>query len=136
MIRPNRALLRQTFFPFSLNVLAVATPLASAGLQASLESLYTTILITNAAAAANSVWLGDASISVLGRNGLEILPGRSRTLTIGNERQLYELQAPLTDGMKCQPDGIPFIVWDVSTVYLIAAAPTVVGGMLFPEMYL
>lgn len=136
MIRPNRALIRQTFFPFSLNVLVTATPLASAGLQANLENLYTSVLITNAAAAANSVWLGDASINVAGRNGLEILPGRSRTLSIGNERQLYELQAPLTDGMKCQPDGIPFIVWDVSTMYLIASAPTIVGGILFPEMYL
>ncbi len=59
-------------------------------------------------------------------------------LSINNERQLYELQAPLIDGARnCEiPEGVPFVAWDISQMYFIATAPTTIGIILFKAPFI
>lgn len=88
-----------------------------------------------------SVFQGNLGVSIL--TGLEIQSGTAPFFAIDQEgRQFYELQAPLIDiaaGLKCttQPlEGVPFVVWDLSTIYLVASAPQMVSVSVYPTMYL
>ena len=136
-MRPDRPVIRQNFFPFGLTVGVTPTPISTIAQQDALGFLYVALTISNAAAAANSVWFGDASISVAGRNGLEITAGTSKTIAVSTRPQLYELQEPLIAVMQCPvpPYAIPFVALDPTTMFLVAAAPTLVGIILFPEMF-
>lgn len=135
MIRPNREPQAQKFTPFNVNVLVAPTPLAQAGINAALSSLYTGILISVPTGGV-PVWLGNSGISAAAANGLEISPGVPVFLGVFNERQLYELQGPITDKLCIAPIAIPFSVWDVSQIYLAATgAPQPTGIILFPETF-
>jgi hypothetical protein len=93
---------------------------------------FETIVIAVPSTAANVVWFGDSSINVANQNGLELVQGNPIMFAIVNERPRYEVQAPLVDA-SCQggDESIPFKVWDPSTMYLIAVAPTRVGILFF-----
>lgn len=136
MKHPNRPTLAQRFTPFALLVGIKATPLNTSWQQANLSGLYDAFIISVPKAAANPVYLGDASISAALGNGLEIPAGAPIMLSIDNERQLYEVQSPLVDNFCMAPESIPFIVFDPATVYLAAAAPTTVGVILFAAPYI
>lgn len=136
MDRPKRAVLAQRFRPYAILVGIKPTPLNVSFQQANISGLYDAFIISVPKAAANGVFLGDASISAALNNGLEILPGVPIMLSIDNERQLYEIQGPLVDKLcVVPPEAIPFVAWDVSTIYLAAVAPTSVGVLLFPSSY-
>jgi hypothetical protein len=136
MQHPNRPLLEQRFTPFALLVGVKATPLNTSWQQANLAGRYDAFIISVPKAAANGVFLGDASISAALNNGLEILPGIPIMLSIANERQLYEVQSPLVDPACAVPESIPFIAWNPSSIYLTAIAPTSIGVILFQASYL
>lgn len=128
--------------PQQLNqaVIAVAvtpTPLSSnpaltlAYIDSFLLCVYTT--------AANSVFFGDQSVTTT--NGMEIPAGVTVQFSISNERQLYELQLPLlpvASQIVCAAmpqSDIPFVYWDLSQLYLVAAAPTNVVIIPFKRAY-
>jgi hypothetical protein len=137
MQHPTRRPLKQTFTPFALLVGVSATPLNTSWQQANISGFYDSFIISVPQAAANGVFLGDASIDATLNNGLEILPGVPIKLSIDNERQLYEVQAPLVDQFcPAVPESIPFICWNPAEIYLAAIAPTSIGVILFPAPYL
>lgn len=104
------------------------------------NALITGFIISNPLGAV-SVFLGNQGVTVT--SGLEIQAGTAPFFGIDQGgRQLYEVQAPLLDisaGLQCrtQPlEGVPFVVWDMSTIFLVATAPQVVSVSVFPTMYL
>lgn len=136
MQHPKRPILAQRFQSYALLVGVGATPLNTSWQQANLSGLYDAFIISVPLAAANGVFLGDASISAILTNGLEILPGIPIMLSIDNERQLYEIQAPLVDQACTVPESIPFIAWSPAEIYLVAVAPTTIGIILFSAPYI
>lgn len=137
MNKPNRPITQQLFTAYALVVALTPTPLNTSNQQANLLGLYDSFLISVPAASANAVWLGGANILAASLNGLEIRPGVPIMLSIHNERQLYEIQSPLVDKFCVASETIPFVAWDVSTVYLAAAvAPVTVGVILFKASFL
>lgn len=126
---------RQTFVPFALLVGITATPLSSSFQQANINALYDSIILSIPEAAANNVFWGDASIDPALANGMELVAGLSYMLSITNDRQLYELQAPVVDSLCAPPVSIPFVCWDPSAIYLRAIAPTTIGVILFPRPF-
>ncbi len=135
MDHPKRSPLVQRFSPFRLVVGITPTPLNQSNQQVNIAGLYDAFIISVPKAAANTVWLGDASVNVVLGNGLEIPQGLPIMLSIENERQLYELQSPVVDRLCDVPESIPFIVWSPSEIYLVAVALTPVGVILFPAPY-
>lgn len=114
--------------PFNPQVLAVAitpTPLSSLQLQ---NAYIDSLLITVYSTAANSIFLGNQAVTVT--NGIEIPAGVTISLEISNERPLYELQQPLNEidaKVLCKNVkgfDVPFAYWDLTQMFLIAAAPT------------
>jgi hypothetical protein len=136
MERPYRQKLAQDFFAFPLTVGVTPTPIGQAVQQATVDSLYTTILFSLRVSAANTVFIGGQNINAALFNGLEIVQGNPIALNIRQDRQLYELQAPMVDQLCTAPDGIPFIAWDISRLFAVAVAPTVMGVILFKEPFI
>lgn len=132
MNHPFRDLIKQEFLPKALLVGITPTPLGQAAQQSAIMAAFDTIVLAVPSTAANVVWFGDSSINVAAQNGLELTQGNPVLFQIINERPLYEVQAPLVDST-CQSgdESIPFKVWDPSTMYLVAAAPTTVGILFF-----
>lgn len=102
--------------------------------------LITSFVIANPSTGA-SVFIGNAGVSAA--SGLEIPAGTAPMFSVDNQgRQLYELQQLLLSintGLKCAHvplEGLPFVVWDLSTLFLVAAANTTVSIGVFPTMYL
>lgn len=134
----QRNLLRQEFTTFALTVQTTAGPInANMGLNTLVDSL----ILSVPASAANNVFLGgDAGVTIL--SGIEIVAGSPIQLAILNERQLYELQSPLMEMAvvatcrQLQPEAIPFVVWDISQIYLVAAAATPMAVGVFKAMYI
>ncbi len=136
MERPKRPIIAQFFINFRLTVGVVPTPINSAAEQAGLAWMADAMIISIPVAAAVPVYFGGAGVNAVTPNGLEIRPGIPIMLSIQNERQLYEVQAPLVD-MECvTPEVIPYIVWELSTCYLVATAPVGVGVLIFKAPYL
>lgn len=136
--RPNRPVNRQQFLSTFVRVLVTPTPLSNSSSQSSINALYTTFVISVPAVAdgGSVVLLGDSSVDITIGNGLWIQPGVPIVLSTGTERQLYEVQQPLTAGFcVTDPIAIPFTVWDVTTLFLVSAAPQNVGLVFFQETF-
>lgn len=140
MDRPTRNVIQQRFTPYALDVTsAKAIPLYPWGRGQQLtQQLYDAFVISVPKAAANGIFLGDASIDPALVNGLEILPGIPIMLSIDNERQLYEIQSPIVDGDPvCRtPEAIPFVSWNLTTIYVRAVANVRVGVIIFQAAFL
>lgn len=134
----SRPLVKQEATSFSLSVAVTPTPIAP---QLGLTSMIDSFIVTIPSTAANSVFMGfDAGVTTT--TGLELLAGTSENFRIDQGgRQLYELQFPLMDlrnDKLCKTDPleqIPYVVWDMSQVYLVAAAITVVTIAVFKAVY-
>lgn len=136
----QRPILKQeaTAFAFTVPV-APAAPLAP---QWGLTALYDTFVITVPSTAANSVFMGfDAGVIV--GTGIELLASTTTQFKVDHDgRQLYELQnllKRLTDYETCisQPmEFIPFVVWDMSQIYVVAAAATAITVAAFKAVYI
>lgn len=135
MLRP---LIKQEFVTFGVTVGIAAAPVSA---QMGLTSMVDTFLTCVPVAAANSIFLGaDAGVTIL--NGLEILAGTTMQFKIDHDgRQLYELQTPLMDirnAALCKndiPETVPYIVWDMSQIFLVAVAPTLISIACFKAVY-
>lgn len=80
--------------------------------------------------------IGDSSVDPALSNGQWITPGIVTRWRIINERQLYEIQAPIVDQFQCLADGIPIVVWDLSSIYVRSSgANQLVGLTFYPEMF-
>ncbi len=135
MQRPDRPVIKQNFYTSVVTVLGVPTALAQSAQQSSISSLYVAIVLS-LPAGGPVVLLGDQSVSIAMGNGITLPPGNPFTLSIQNQRQLYEIQAPLVDMGRCSADAIPLVVFDPTSIYLVSAAPpTLVGLILFPEAF-
>jgi hypothetical protein len=129
------------FQPFSAFPLAVqVTPTAIVANQ-NKSDLIDSFIISLDAGAANNVFMGDSSVTVA--NGIEIVAGGGPVnFRIVNQNQQYDTQVPLVgiaSTMQCQDNlavPIPFIVWDMSQIFLIAAAITNVRISLFRSQFI
>ncbi len=133
----GRPLVSQQFEAFAFVVGVAALPIQP---NATPQQLITTFVISNAVGAA-SVFLGGQGVATT--TGLEIPGGTAPAFIISQEgRQMYELQSPLLDisaGLQCQTKeitAIPFKVWDLSKMFLVAGGAVTVTIMVFPEMFL
>ena len=108
--------------------------------------LITAFTISNPLAG-SSVYLGNQGVNATPgpTQGLEIAAGTAPTFRISQEdRQLYELQVlmgQIAEALRCatpQMEKIPFIVWDLTQLYLFSGnvAGSGVTIAAFPAMYL
>jgi hypothetical protein len=136
-LRPSRPVIRQDFLATSLTVATVPTPLSQ---SLSLQSLVTSFVISVPTTAANSIFLGDGGVTIT--TGFEIPAGSAPAFIIENYKQPYELQGPLlgieesTKHCIADADALPFICFDPSQIYLIAAANTTISILFFKEMFI
>lgn len=136
----GRPLVSQQFDAFTFAVGVTPLPIQP---NATPQQLITTFVISNAVGAV-SVFLGGQGVSIgPPATGLEIPGGTMPAFIITQEgRQMYELQAPLLDisaGLNCASKeiaAIPFKVWDLSKVFLVASVAVNVTIAVFPEMFL
>jgi hypothetical protein len=139
----NRPLVSQQFLTAGLAVTsAAAIPVAS---NIPKERLITTLVISNPTGSGGSVFLGPSQgvASSGASQGLEIPAGTMPAFQIDQVRQLYELQYPLElirSGLACnapQMDGLPFTVWELSSMWLISsvAGPVNISAAFFYSMY-
>lgn len=135
----QRPLIQQQFTNFAVTLAAanIAQPIKPNG---AINDLIDSFIVSLDAAAANSVFVGDANVTVT--TGIEITVGNSVLFDIQQVRQLFELQQGvdnLTRNVLCEKytsGMIPFICWNLSQVYLVAAAATNVRIMTFPNPYI
>jgi len=135
-----RPIIKQEGDAFGFTVPTAAAPLMP---QSSLTALIDTFMITIPSTAANSVFLG-FNQGVNTTNGIELLAGTTSVFKIDHDtRQLYELQNLLTRlnqvlcGTPVTPtEAIPFVAWDMSNVFVIAAAATVISFAIFKAVYI
>lgn len=133
-----RPIITQPFSTFALAVQVTPTPLSTSVQQADLINSF---VISLDAGAANNVFIGDQGVTVA--TGLEIVAGAGPIqFLIQDERMKYELLRPMLAGLEsfqCLPNQattIPFIVWDLSQIYLIAAAITNVRIAAFRAQFI
>lgn len=129
----------QPFETYSLAVQTTPTQLSTA-LSFTKADLITTIVLSVDAGAANNVFIGGIGVTIT--TGLEIVRGAGPLeFVIENQNQHYELQEPalaIAETLQCSPNEprqIPFIIWDLSQIYLIAAAVTNVRIAPFRSMF-
>lgn len=136
----SRPLVVQNFQNISFTVGVAALPINA---NAQPQDLITSFVISNPVGGV-SVFLGPQTVTVTGgaNPGLEIPGGTAPEFHISQERQMYELQAPLLDiskGLQCAPapiGAVPFAVFDMSRFFLVAGGAQIVTIMLFPEAWI
>jgi hypothetical protein len=133
----NRPVLFQPFSSFVLPVAITPTPLLA---SPSKSDLIDSFIISVDSGAANNVFIGDGNVTV--NSGIEIVAGGGPVnFVIRNQDQQYELQIPVMEiakTLQCQSDmpfAVPFIIWDCSQIFLIAALATNVRVMLFRSQF-
>lgn len=133
----ERPLVVQLFRTFAFAAGVTALPL-----EPTLDKtkLITTFMISNPSAGA-SVFLGNEGVTTA--TGLEIQSGTNPVFSIDNQgRQMYEIQgllADITEGLSCRHvnmEKIPFVVWDLSRIFVVAAGAVNISVGVFPTMYL
>ncbi len=132
----NRDIVFQPFETFNLSVQVTPTQISTAFTKVDLIDSF---VISVDAGAANNVFIGGPGVTTT--NGLEIVAGAGPVeFVIENTRQMYELQEPviaIAETLQCTPNApkaIPFIIWDLSQIYLIAIAITMllqVAGLMY-----
>jgi hypothetical protein len=137
MLQVNRPTVYQNFETFTLTVLVTPTQISTAFTKVELIDSF---VISVDAGAANNVFIGGPGVTIT--NGLEIVAGAGPVnFRIRNQRQTYDLQAPvinIAEVLQCvpnQPVSLPFVVWDFSQIYLVAAANTNVRIAPFRSMF-
>lgn len=140
MDQVNRQVQYQPFETFSLAVQVTPTQLSTV-LAFTKADLIDSFVLSLDAGAANNVFIGGQGVTVT--NGLEIVAGAGPLLfKINNQNQHYELQEPviaIAETLQCapnQPRQIPFIVWDFSQIYLVAAAITNIRVAPFRSVFI
>lgn len=134
----NREILFQPFTTSIINVGTTATPLSS---NQNKTDLIDSFILSLDAAAANNVFMGDQGVTL--NSGIEIVAGGGPVLfRIINQNVHYEIMNPVLDiaeNMECRPKNavqIPFVIWDLSQIYLIAAAATAIRLAPFRSQFI
>lgn len=134
----NRPVIFQPFSSFVLPVLTTPTPMVATPNK---SDLIDSFIVSLDAGAANNVFMGDGGVTTA--SGIEIVAGGGpANFRIDNQDQQYDTQIPLLDiarTLQCQmqqPFAIPFVVWDCSQIYFIAAANTNIRIMLFRSQFI
>lgn len=140
MLQVNREVVYQPFETFTVSVQVTPTQLATV-LSFTKADLISSFVVSVDAGAANNVFIGGAGVTIT--NGLEIVAGAGPLLfEIVNQNQHYDLQEPviaIAETLQCAPNPprqIPFIVWDFSQIYLVAAAITNVRIAPFRSVFI
>lgn len=134
-----RDIVFQDFNTFALTVLTTPTPISSVFTKTDLiDSFVVSVPVT----AANNVFIGNGAVSTT--TGLEIVAGGGPVnFLIKNQNIQYDIHSvvdPAASALACnQPmsvQGIPFIIWDLRQICLIAIANTVVAVAPFRSMFI
>ncbi len=135
-----RDIVVQPFETFVLAVQVTPTQLSTA-LAFTKADLIDSFVLSLDAGAANNVFLGGPGVTVA--NGLEIVAGAGPAeFIIENQNQHYELQEPIiaiAESLQCAPNpsrAIPFVIWDFTQIYLVAAAITNVRIAPFRSVFI
>lgn len=131
-----------SFQPFTTIVVPVQitpTPIVA---NANKADLIDSFIVSVDAAAANNVFIGDQGVTIA--SGIEIVRGGGPVnFRIVNQNMHYEIMSVITDiaeilGCRTpnQPKTIPFIIWDLSQVYLVAVAVTSVRVAIFRSQFI
>jgi hypothetical protein len=133
----NRPLLTQPVSTILVVVGITATPIIP---NQNKTDMVDSFVLSVDAGAANNVFMGDSSVTI--NNGIELIAGGGPVnFVIRNQWQQYDTQNALiaiAETLQCQqnqPMAIPFIVWDLSQIYLVAVAPTNVRVMQFRSQF-
>jgi hypothetical protein len=140
----QRDLVTQTFRSFALTLTggAAAVPL---DLNANKQQLITSFGISNPLGSGGSIYIGNQGVTAPGgaNPGFEIQAGTAPFFREFQEgRQLYELQllvADIAEVLNCTNIGlekIPFVVWDLSQLFVFSAVNLTFTIITFPTMYL
>ena len=136
----NRSIVYQPFETFNIAVQVTPTQLSTV-MSFTKADLIDSFVVSVDGAAANNIFIGGAGVTIV--NGIEIVRGAGPVrLTIINQNQHYEIQEPLlniTETLQCTPKEarqIPFVVWDFSQIYLVAAAITNARIMPFRSVFI
>lgn len=128
----------QPFENFAINVQTTPTQISTSFTKVDLIDSFA---VSVDAGAANNIFIGGPGVTIL--NGAEIVRGSGPVnFVIRNQPQQYELQEPLlqmAEMMGCQPlqpRVIPYVVWDLSQIYLVAAAVTVARILPFRSVFI
>jgi hypothetical protein len=129
-------------FPLTVPGAGLAIPISQ---SLDKSRLITTFSVSNPVAG-SSVYLGNAGVTATGTTqGFEIPPGTAPAFrTFQETRQLYELQGLIViiaRVLNCtlpEIEKIPFIVWDLTQLYLFSAnaGGSQVTIAAFPQAYL
>ncbi|MCI0618942.1 hypothetical protein L0244_38710 [bacterium] len=121
-----RSILYQPFTTFVIAVAVTPTPIFP---QQTKTDMIDSFVLSLDAAAANNVFIGDQGVTIA--SGLEIVAGGGPlNFVIRNQPMHYEVMYPtleIAKTLQCQDTqgyGVPFVVWDLSQIYLVAAAAT------------
>lgn len=116
----------QPFDPQAVNVLATPTPILA---QANKSDLISAFVVSVPASAANNIFIGNAAVTTT--TGLEIVAGGGpcefRIINQPVQYDIHSMLDPILAGLPCQVvdvRGIPFIIFDLTQICLIAVAPT------------
>jgi hypothetical protein len=123
---PERPVVRQRFFNYALAVQITPTLINNDSL---LYTNYLNTFIVSVPAAGGNVFIGSAGVTVA--NGLELVAGSGPLVfAIDQSRQLYEVQDPvlqiasIANCKNSKPQMIPFVVWDLTQMFLVAPIVT------------
>jgi hypothetical protein len=130
------------FQPFTTVVVAVQiTPTPIWPVQNKADLVDSFVLSVDAGAA-NNVFVGDQGVTI--NSGIEVVRGTGPVnFIIHNQNMHYEIISYLADIAEilgCRqpnmPKTIPFIIWDLTQVYLVAAAITSVRVAIFRSQFI
>lgn len=138
-MRLIRDIVYQPFDTFSLVVGTTPTRISPTFTKADLIDSF---VVSVPASAANNVFIGNASVTTT--SGLEIVAGGGPILfRIRNQIIQYDIHSSLDPAAnaitQCQElpiQSIPFIIWDLTQIYLIATAPTTISVAPFKSMFI
>lgn len=131
-----------TYQPFSTFVLPVLTTPTQIFPQQGKTDLIDSFVVSLDAGAANNVFIGDQAVTI--NTGLEIVAGGGPVnFKIDNQNMHYEIMSYLeqiTVMIGCRLPNtiktIPFVLWDLAQIYIIAPANTNVRIAAFRSQFI
>lgn len=128
--------------PFDTQVVNVLTTPTQILATASKSDLIDKFVVSVPAAAANNVFIGNTAVTIT--TGLEIVAGAGPCeFAIRNQWVQYDIHSliePLANAtLPCNVvsiRGIPFIIWDLTQICLVAVANTTVPVAIFRSQFI
>lgn len=127
------------FQPIVSRVVVVGTAPVSLDPIGNINQMVGTFAVSVPTGAVNC-FIGDSNVTIT--SGLEIVAGAGAVeFAIEDERMLYELMNPnmkMAEILGCQPfnpTDIPLVLWDLSQVYVVAAAASTIAVNTFKTQF-